>query len=76
MNAKKEPPFRPTVFTEEERRRIREFGVEMDIREVMEHVSRLREDVRRKVVLALFAKELGLAQLPAIPEQPNSPPLR
>jgi uroporphyrinogen-III decarboxylase len=76
MEAKKEPAFRPTVFTEEERRRIREFGDEMDIREVVELVSRLREEVRRKVVLALFAKELGLAQLPATPDTSEPPPLR
>ena len=68
MESKKQHPFRPTVITEEQIRRCREVGDAIDSDEVVKRVARLSDDVRRKVVLALFAQEMGLASLPETPD--------
>ncbi|MHB0921903.1 MAG: hypothetical protein ACYC22_13195 [Thiomonas delicata] len=68
MEPKKGHALRRTVITEDQIRQCREISDEIHSHEVVELVALLSDDVRRKVVLALFAQEIGLAPLPRTPD--------
>lgn len=68
MEPKKGHAFQRTVFTADQIRQSREISDEIHSFEAVRNIGLLSDDVRRKVVLALFAQEMGLAQLPEAPE--------